>query len=87
MLVNSYIAIHTFLPRLTSLQMVEMVKKHKCEFLIRKYNLFMFDLEWTGGTLQRHQLPSLPAINILHFSEFEGAAYNKASHESLMINI
>lgn len=47
----------------------------------------MFDLEWTGGTLQRHQLPSLPAINILHFSEFEGAAYNKASHESLMINI
>lgn len=58
--------------------MVESVKKRNCECLIRKY-VFTFELEWTGGTLQKHQLPSLAAFNIPHSSEFEGAAYNKAS--------
>lgn len=76
MLANYYIAFHILLLKLTLVQMVGMVKKHNCVFLIRKYNVFMFDLEWTGGTLQKHQLPSLPAINIPHSSEFEGVAYN-----------
>lgn len=87
MLGNSYIAFHILLSKLILVQMVEMMKKYKSVFLIKKCNIFVFDLERTGGTLQKHQLPSLPAISILHFSEFEGATYNKASHKGLMRNI
>lgn len=86
MLGNYCVVFHILLPKLTLVQVVDTVKKHDCQFLIRKYNVFMFDLEWTEETLQKHQLPSLPAINTPHSSEFEGATHNKASHKSLVRN-